>query len=251
MATQTHLGLEITDSSIKYFELRKQDALAVGYFGTLPLPAGLMENGSIRDGIRLKNIFSSIRSKAKWKDVTVSHLPDQVFLADILKEAGFKDIYFESPGEAVARAAMPEGSAEINMIVYFGGDKMDIYAGPRPAMNLLATLNFSSAMFEKMMDKEIVYSFIRERIDEQYISWHTHREEGRSRPKITNIILAGEMTDPEDLADYLKRSLKIKIGLANAWQNIFSLENHIPEISFRDSLKYSASIGLALRPFEK
>src|SRR3989344_1987589 len=97
---------------------------------------------------------------------------------------------------------------------------------------------------DQMRDKEIVYSFIKEKIDEQYVSWHTHfdsplgltRSKEQKRPKITKIIIAGELSASEDLAGYLQKSLRIKTELPNVWQNLFSFERHIPEINFRDSL---------------
>ena len=267
MASKNHLGMEITDNSIKYLELKKnREAFEIGHFGELSLPFGFLEEGSIRDGAGLKKIISSIRAKGKWKEVTVSHLPDQVYLADLLKEAGFKDIYFESAGEAVARAAISAIGAETDMIVYFAGNKMDIYAGLRSTMKLLATFNLSSDLLGQMRDKEIIYSFIKEKINEQYISWHTHpfdsapadakalagKQGGQSkRPKIKKIILSGDMPNQKELTGYLQKSLQIKVEAGNVWQNLFSFENYIPAINFRDALRYSAAIGLALRPFEK
>ena len=260
MAAKTHLGLEINDQSIKYIELSQQKSgFVLGKHGEIKLQEGVIEDGSIRLRPKLLKILTDIQKRGKWKEATVSHLPDQVFLADLLKEAGFKNIYFESAGEAVGRVAVPKKSNETVMVVYFAGGKMDIYAGNRKTMRLLATFNFSSALFDQMRDKEIVYSFIKEKIDEQYISWHTHldsplgltQSKEQKRSKIMKIIVAGGLSTSEDLASYLQKSLRIKTELPNVWQNLFSFERHIPEINFRDSLRYSAAIGLAFRSFEK
>jgi Tfp pilus assembly PilM family ATPase len=252
MAAKTHFGLEINDKEIRYLELSQKGAdFALGKYGEVKLPEGVLENGSIRQGMKLLKMLEAVRKKGKWKDATVSYIPGQLYLSDILRSAGFKKIYFESAGEALGRALLHAGSEETSMIVYFSGGKMDIYAAGGKSAQLLATFNFSSGLLEKSKDKELIYSFIKEKIDEQYISWHTHKEAGKSRPKINKIILAGELSGAEDLSSYLTKALKIKAEPGQAWTNIFSFEDHIPEINFRDSLRYSAAIGLAARPFEK
>jgi Tfp pilus assembly PilM family ATPase len=119
-------------------------------------------------------------------------------------------------------------------------------------MLLLATYNFHNSLLAQTRDTEIVYSFIKEKIDEQYVSWHTHQDEkGKKRPKIQKVILAGEFDKPEELKEYLGKYLKLNVELAQVWQNIFSLEHHTPEVRFNDSLGYAVALGLALRPFDK
>ena len=191
-----HIGLEINDKGIKYAELFKKGGIfSLGVYGEVRLPEGLIEEGSIKDGKKLKEMISAIQKKGKWGSVTVSHLPDQVFLADILKESGFKNIYFESTGEALARVAIANDSKETDMFVYFTGANMDICRGITSQAQMLSTSKFSSILLEKPRDREIILSFIKEKIDEQYISWHTHKDkengQSRKRAKIEKIILAG------------------------------------------------------------
>jgi Tfp pilus assembly PilM family ATPase len=251
MSSYHHLGLEINDRSIRYMEISQigKDFI-LGKYGEVALPAGYIENGAILEGIRLNQKLALIQKKGNWKSVTVSHIPGQIYLSDILLESGFKHIYFEKSGEALARTLVPKNSTETFMIVYFSGDKLEIYEVSKKGGALLSTSNFSSSLFDHS-DKEMINLFIKEKIDEQYISWHTHKEEGKTRPKIAKIILAGDLPEPEKLAEYLTRSLKIPTELASAWKNVFSFEKHIPEMPFRESLRYVATIGLALRPFEK
>jgi len=260
MASIKHIGIEINDGSVKYLELSKsRNDFELGLYGEVKLPEGMIEGGSIRQGIDLERIISAIRKKGSFLDATVSQSPDQVFLADILKEAGFKNIYLESSGVALARVLMPPDSKETCMIVYFTGRNIDTYAGERNNMKLLATSPFKSELVSKTLDKEIIFSFIREKIDEQYVSWHTHtdppldsaRGKTKSRAKVSKLIFAGELPELADLADYLGKHLKVKTELGNAWINIFSFDKRIPEINFKDSLRYAAAIGLAFRVFEK
>ena len=69
--------------------------------------------------------------------------------------------------------------------------------------------------------------------------------------EIKKIILAGELSVPEELVGYLGKHLKLEVSLPNVWINIFSFDEHIPEINFSDSIPYATAIGLALRVLEK
>jgi hypothetical protein len=51
------------------------------------------------------------------------------------------------------------------------------------------------------------------------------------------------------LPSYLTQTLGVESRRANVWQNAFSFEHHVPEISRRYSFGYATAIGLALASF--
>ena len=69
---------------------------------------------------------------------------------------------------------------------------------------------------------------------------------GRPRQPIESILLCGEASGTVGLVEHLGAKHMVKIEMANVWKNIFSFDDHIPEISKEESLAYAAAIGLAL-----
>jgi len=86
----------------------------------------------------------------------------------------------------------------------------------------------------------------------KYIDYYeTHRKYEHlvaGNVKIKKIILSGEESDLKGLSDFLSIILKIPVELANPWVNILPEPlREVPEITFTESLGYSAVLGLALR----
>lgn len=64
---------------------------------------------------------------------------------------------------------------------------------------------------------------------------------------IQEIILCGGDSVFPGLADYLGSVLKMPVKLGNAWINVCSFDDYIPEITFNESLKFVTAVGLALK----
>lgn len=79
---------------------------------------------------------------------------------------------------------------------------------------------------------------------------HIHKNKNGNSISILEIILCGGDANFIGLSDYLSKSVKIPVRLANVWKNAIDLNNVIPEIEFSESLKYATAIGLALKPKE-
>jgi Tfp pilus assembly PilM family ATPase len=93
-------------------------------------------------------------------------------------------------------------------------------------------------------------SILRDEIVKHFLYWHTHKdEEGKNNPTIKKIILCGGESNLIGLADYISVSMKSPVEMANVWINMTNPENYIPEISFRQTLAFSTTLGLALRKF--
>lgn len=85
----------------------------------------------------------------------------------------------------------------------------------------------------------------------EYFKTHfTHIHEQNKNSNIKEIILCGGDVNLDGFADYLNKNLKIPVKLGNIWENIFFLDDYIPEINFKESLKYATATGLALKSVE-
>jgi len=83
---------------------------------------------------------------------------------------------------------------------------------------------------------------------EYFKSHFTHLHARNADSDIKEIILCGGDSNLTGFSEYLNKNLKIPVKLGNVWENVFSLNEHIPDkIEFNESLKYAAAVGLALR----
>ena len=61
MSVKKHLGLEINDQGVRYAELvSSKDSFSLGKWGETILPAGVIENGSIKNVSSLNKSLTAI-----------------------------------------------------------------------------------------------------------------------------------------------------------------------------------------------
>ena len=88
-------------------------------------------------------------------------------------------------------------------------------------------------------------STIVEEIGTRIAYWNTKDITHEDR-QIQSIILCGGSVNMKGLPSYFTQTLSVDAARANVWQNAFSLEDVVPEISRRYSFGYATAIGLAL-----
>lgn len=254
-AQEKSAGFFITDDKILFVELvLSKRGIELGSWGEALIPKGVIKDGSVKDSKGLKKVFSGIKKKYNFKSVTVSCNPDQIFIADLLKEAGFKKVTFESIGEACSilvtdpnKKDLPTGQAGTNMIVYIGEKKTEVYVSDKRGVKLLSVIDFGRIYFEASANQDFLLIFLKDKIDEQYISWHMHEE--KIRQKIKRIVLLGEISNLGSIADYLEPRLRIPVSVPNVWEKIIDFNQYIPAMTFEQSLYFSVPIGLSYREF--
>lgn len=80
-----------------------------------------------------------------------------------------------------------------------------------------------------------------------YQTHRGHEHLSSSNKKVEKIILCGRGANLEGLSDSLSFNLNIPVELGNPWINILPEPlKELPGLSFKDSLGYSATLGLAL-----
>lgn len=92
--TVPSFGLDISDESIKYLKLTKdEDSLLLNKYGEKKIPEGIIESGKIKDPKKMEQILSSLKEEINIKSVRVSLPEEQVYLFNLkLDKAGLENI---------------------------------------------------------------------------------------------------------------------------------------------------------------
>jgi type IV pilus assembly protein PilM len=189
---------------------------------------------------------------------------------------------FELEAQAIARCVIKKGDLETYMIVDFGKKRTGIFIISQGVVIFTSTLGVGGIMLTNMIEQNFKISFeeaekkkkecglkrnasnaevfsillngvsvLRDEIMKHFLYWHTHKdEEGKDRPPIKKVILCGGDSNLAGLSEYFSVSMKTNVEMANVWINITDTGKYVPEISFSQSLAFTAALGLALGDFE-
>ncbi|MFA6397595.1 MAG: pilus assembly protein PilM [Candidatus Paceibacterota bacterium] len=290
-------GVDISDTSLKFIELKKEGNprhggvknIVLGKYGVKKIPAGVIEMGEVKNKTELVNILKTFKKETKVNSIKTTILDDSILKA--FKEAGIKITGTEKKSEAIKKCVLKEDDFSNYMVVDFGEMDSDIFIvnnkfiefSTKSAIGgfFLTTMikkkfgiTFSDAEKIKMIhglkndeENRQLYttliegvSILRDELNRYFVSWHLVKDparnafgiadagggKGRQNQKIEKIILCGGSANLIGLVDYLKTSLRIEVELANVWENVGNFNEHLPAISFKNSLTYATVIGLAL-----
>jgi Tfp pilus assembly PilM family ATPase len=152
---------------------------------------------------------------------------------NVLRASGLDVVSFEIQPKAIARAVIPLGSEENQMIVHIMNNKTGIYIVCGGVVCFTSTValgkDSDSALFQHELSR--VYSY-----------WG---EYGADK-KINQIIITGQDAQKIGSDSRISPDPKIPVEIAHIWQNAFSSDRYIPSITFEDSLQYVIAAGLAL-----
>lgn len=166
--------------------------------------------------------------------------------ADILLRANITPMIFENESQAIARAVVPHGHSGAHIIAHFTTRKAVISVVLDGVVSFASTVTHTP---EKDSDS-IELGIVRDELSKVVSYWHSdQRVRTKEKSKIKSIIVSGAVGNMLDLPDYISKNLNLPSRLANVWQNAFSVDEVIPEISFNRSLVFATASGLALRPF--
>jgi Tfp pilus assembly PilM family ATPase len=89
---------------------------------------------------------------------------------------------------------------------------------------------------------------VRDEVKKVFAYWMS--KEGTKSQKeprsIKSVVVTGHVAEMTDVAEYLGKHIGVPAVLGNVWQNAFSLDTHIPDITFEESLPLAVAIGVAL-----
>lgn len=180
-------------------------------------------------------------SQKDYLRVVVSNLPISVAetYVDIISTAGLTPISLEMESQAIVRSLVEEHDLDTVLIVNFAKEKAGLYVASKRVVNFTSTIQMKG-------DSESDMELLSHEIKKLYSYWHTLKENtGKEEKRIKEIIICGEDISGTVLP-YLSTHHNTKSSIANVWVNSFDINEVVPVIDFESSLKYPATIGLAL-----
>lgn len=162
----------------------------------------------------------------------------------IFELAGLIPISFEPETHATARAIVKNVDDQFVLV------NLDQYVSSlaiikNEVVQYAQILPLKGKNFAEGFDEEEA-RILKENINKVIIYWSTSLTE-KDLQKINTIFLVGKNAYSNELINYLEKHLPLNVKFANVWSNAFDLDDYIPNIHLKDSLKYATSIGLALK----
>lgn len=174
-------------------------------------------------------------------DIIVSSLPISVVdtYIEVVQKAELKMISLEIESQAISRALLKPDSKDTNLLVHFGLGKVSSYIVVNRSVHFTSTTPLkgtgSDSLDQLSQDIKRLFGY-----------WHSLKENvGREDRKVSQVILSGENIS-DDIVSYISTHNQIKVSIGNVWTNVFDIEESVPEINFKDSLRYVMAVGLAL-----
>jgi len=78
--------------------------------------------------------------------------------------------------------------------------------------------------------------------------WNSHAEGNKP---ITRVYLVGGDVNINGLPEYLAKKLGVDVVFGNPWRNVMFPSKYLPEIFFKDSLRFTSALGLSLKALEE
>ena len=196
----------------------------------------------------------------------------------VFRGAGFMPVAFELENQSLLRSFSESGSDKAIMVVDFGKTRTSFLVGEEGFVKFSSTINIAGEGIDKLLARGLnigvfeaerakkkqlvvrneeggildiilpIISVVKDEAARIMNYWVSHAEEqGFKNKEIDKIILCGGDSNLSGLTDYLSYELKKNVELGNAWMNVASFDDYIPEIECRESMMYATAIGLALR----
>lgn len=220
-------------------------------------------------------------------DVLLAALPRTMVdsYLEVLEQAGLVVKVLEIESLAISRALVPRETAPVPvLLVDFGATRTSFVVFSGYSLRFTASIPVSSSQLTKSIAEalkvpnekaeELKIAFGLERQDDEqgravlealrppleslveqikkhlsYYESHTaHQHLGTNQQRIKRIIVSGGGANLRGFIRFLSKELEREVILGNPWVNILKTSlKELPPISFGESLKYTAALGLALR----
>ncbi len=227
--------------------------------------------------------YDLIKETPENYTVQVQAVPESIVSAYLapLAEAGLTVVSLELEAQAIARAIVAPNDPRTYMVLDFGSTRTGVSFITNGTVSFTTTFDIGGATQTEIIakhfnismqqaevlkrergllrsgdDKDLFavllnnLSILRDEINKHYIFWHTHPDEqGNSKPRVEKVLLCGQSSNLAGFAEYLSASLKNQVVQTDAWVNIRSDKDYVPDIPKDQSLGYVTAIGLALSSF--
>lgn len=214
-------------------------------------------------------------------DVLIAALPRRIVdsYVSCLSKADLIPKVLEIESQAIARALIKNevlpyplllidlGAVRTSLIMFSGYSlrftSSISFSGQKLTEAIANSLKVDLTEAEKLkikngIDEEKIFETIKpllkdlvEEIKSYLIYYHTHIHHEHlplDSKEIKKILLCGGGANLKGIADFLSSALKIQVELGNPWVNILPEPlREVPDLSYKESLRYTTALGLALR----
>lgn len=209
--------------------------------------------------------------------VSVTAMPREVVerYGESFDRAGLFLESLEIEAQAIARSVIPFGDTEPYMIVDFGRSRIGVAVVSHEAVRFTSTIDMGGnglteiiakhykldrAEAEKIKEssglydhenKEVVKEMLllaKKMADEleKRLTFGSHSF-GRDHRAIERLVLCGGNATVPGLREFLMGRFNVQVEIPDVWQNVFSVNDFLPDIRFGESLGFATSVGLALK----
>ncbi len=196
---------------------------------------------------------------------------------DAFHSAGFEIRACELEAHSVVRSVVPSGFGGVSMVIDFGRNRTGIAIARGQSPIFTTTVHVGGAavtqaiMELKSVSEEEADAIKREQglaqaedaklqevltketkklvdeIERHYQFWDSRRDEhGERIERIEKIYLCGGAAAFLGLAEYMAAELNVPVTTANVWQNLFDMNEHVPQLEKPLSWQYATAVGLLL-----
>lgn len=162
--------------------------------------------------------------------------------AGVCTDAGIAPLSFDIEAGAIARAVIGARNARSLIVINLSEDDTGLYIVGADAMRFASTVPLVAG---ESVPEEIFRALAGE-VTRAREFWETH---GEANKKIQGVVVCGRGAAFPHTLSALSSTLRLPVEVASVWQNAFSVEHSVPQMSRNESLRFAVSIGLALRPF--
>lgn len=180
-------------------------------------------------------------------EVVVTALPKNVISAytTLLEEEGMIPISFESESQSITRAVIKNGDDTSYLLINLGYTKINLTIAEHGIVHYTSSLPFSSEEIIKDFNGKDAQA-LKTKINQLLIYWFTNEHDPENNEQLSNALLTGPFASAPGMVSFLEKGLRMNVATANVWKNCFDLNNHVPAIGHKTSLRYGTSIGLSL-----
>ncbi|HMO78729.1 MAG TPA: hypothetical protein PJ997_01315 [Candidatus Paceibacterota bacterium] len=199
---------------------------------------------SAEDAIFEYFILKTENKNADYLEAVVNVFPKKVIetYSNLFLKTDIMPISFESESVALSKASITLGDDEPYLNIRFLSNKTSFSIVERGIVQYDSSVEIS--IFDILKDVEgPISTELRTTLNKLLVFWFTNRDYNQEHKKIKTAILSGEGATDDRVQELIEKYLKIKVEVANPWQNCFSLEDFIPDMDKDLALKYITSIG--------
>lgn len=193
---------------------------------------------------------------------------------DICSKAGALPVYIASELNATLRSIVPADFKKAAMLIDWGKTRTSFSIVENGLLRFATTISFGGVTLDEAIAKNLnvslaraielkkengmlqkkgsekifeaivpIVTAIKEEADKYLNYWQTHSEQREAPEKI---YLYGGDSNLLGLQEYLMRELGTDVSIADPWVNVPFPGKYLPEIEWKDSIRYTAAIGLSL-----